>query len=142
MTEIQNYLNDGASFQARATLMYLQQLFPLLDSWCDEEKRYMARTLVARWENCREQGYIVSMRNKNHNQLNIAFFEHRNSDKIHAIRWEQGSMNSLTIDTADFGDNIYTDKHDTSFSVPYGNVAEMADWIFDEFNDFWNSSNK
>ena len=142
MTEIQNYLNDGANYQARATLMYLQRLFPLQDSWCDERKDYLARTLVARWENCREQGYVVSMRNKNNNQLNIAFFEHRNSDGIHAVRWEQNSINSLTIDTADFGDSVYTDKYDTSYSVSRGNVVEMADWIFDEFNNFWKSSNE
>lgn len=45
-------------------------------------------------------------------------------------------MNSLTIDTADFED-VYKDKYDTSFSVSYGEITEMADWIVEQLNQHW-----
>jgi len=80
MTNLMNYLQDGASAQARATLMYLQNYGEVEKSWNKETGRYEAAIEVARWENCREQGYVVSLMARNCKQLNIAFFEHRNSD--------------------------------------------------------------
>ena len=32
---------------------------------------------------------------------------------------------------------IYTDKYDTSFNVRYNEVTKMADWIYDEFEKFY-----
>lgn len=129
MTDLKNYLDDGACHQARATLAYLQAI-------CFKNKNTKAH--VARWENCREQGYVVSLylfgvgEGK---QLNIAFFEHRNSDSICAVKWEQRSINSLTIDTAEFV-GVYKDKWDVSHEVPYGEAYKMADWIAGELLDF------
>jgi hypothetical protein len=130
--ELINYLNDGANYQARAVLMYLQGISHDLEDPSPN---------VARWENCREQGYIVSIRTKNHNkQLNIIFFEHRNSDSICAVKWEQLSTNSIGITNAEFI-NIYKDKYDVSFSVSYGEIKEMAYWIHQQLEDFTNQEN-
>ena len=138
MTELHEYLNDGASYQARAVMCFLQRGDNLIDSsWSDEKKRHEAHVYIARWENCREQGYIVSMKSKDYEkQLNIAFFEHRNADSICAVRWEQFSENSITIDTAKFGD-VYKDKRDVSHSERWGKAKEMADWIVLQFEEFW-----
>lgn len=139
MTELKHYLQDGANGQARAVLMYLQYVMGsgIEESWSDEHKCYMARPEVARWENCREQGYVVSLRSKDYRrQLNIAFFEHRNSDNIGALKWEQHSLNSVNIDTAEFGD-VYKSKWDISKSVDYGEIAAMAEWIKEELANFW-----
>tara|TARA_R110002020_G_scaffold69158_3_gene180225 strand:+ start:1173 stop:1598 length:426 start_codon:yes stop_codon:yes gene_type:complete len=136
MTKLENYLEDGANYQARATLMFLQRDADIEESWNDEWKRYDAEIQVARWENCREQGYIVSLRNKKSEKLNIAFFEHRNSDSICAVKWQQESMNTLTIDNAEFGD-VYKDKYDTSHSVGYGKAYKMAEWIIEQFKEHW-----
>lgn len=96
---------------------------------------------VARWENCREQGYVVCVKSpKATKQINIAFFEHRNSDEIHAVKWEQLSTNSLTIETAIFGD-IYKDKWDTSHKVPKGCARSMSIWIVSELSK-WLEDNK
>ena len=127
MIELQNYLQDGAGYQARAVLMHLQAISTIESSWDDEFKMYKARPNVARWQNCREQGYVVMLNNKQYNQLNIAFFEHRNSDSICAIAWKENTINAPTIDTAQFGD-IYKDKYDISHSVSYGQYKEMAEW--------------
>ena len=136
MTNLKNYLDDGANYQARAVLMFLQLYSDIELSWNNERKCYDAEIKVARWENCREQGYVVSLTNRERKQLNIAFFEHRNSDSICAIKWEQSSMNSLTIDNAKFND-VYKDKWDVSHTVSYGEVKEMAEWIGEELEKHW-----
>ena len=131
---IANYNQDGANRQAKAVLAYITP--DIEESWTGHE--YTADITVARWENCREQGYVLSLINKERGQLNIAFFEHRNCDNIHAIKWEQNTLNSPTIDTAEFGD-AYEDKWDTSYSTEYGEVVKMAEWIDTELGRFYNA---
>ena len=124
---LKSYMQDGANPQAKAVLAFLQY-------YIGEDRNVM----VARWENCREQGYVVSLNSYNYRrQLNIAFFEHRNSDAIHAVKWEQKTINTPNIDTAEFGDDVYTHKGDTSKSVGYGEVSEMAQWINNELEKFY-----
>lgn len=137
MEAINRYMDDGASYQAQAVLAYLKGRDGIEESWCDAQKRYLADPTLARWENCREQGYIISLRSSGFDkQVNIAFFEHRNSDNICAVKWNQLSMNPLTIDTAKFGDK-YKDKWDTDFDVSCGEAFKMAEWIYDELVNFW-----
>lgn len=128
MTSLNSYLQDGADNQSRATLMLLQ-------SFCFFEDNG-SKTKVARWENFREQGYLVSLVNKSNEQLNIIFFEHRNSDALCAVEWIQDSLNSITIDTAEFGD-IYKTKGDLSYSVGYQEILKMAKWILGKLEDHW-----
>ena len=89
MVKLSHYMQDGACYQARAVLMFLQAECGEIEESYDREKEYYkAIVSVARWENCREQGYVVSLRSEDRSkQLNIAFFEHRNSDAICAIKW-------------------------------------------------------
>ncbi len=138
MTDLIHYLSDGANFQAKAVLAFTQT--DIEESWDSEKGIYKANPKVARWENCREQGYIISLCTEDYlKQLNIAFFEHRNSDDICAIKWEQISINTITIDNAEFGD-IYKDKYNYSFGVRYGEIVKMSNWIKKELNDFWISN--
>lgn len=135
---------DGANFQAQAVLAYVRYLIGdgIDESWDDKLKHYRAEPKVARWENCREQGYIIYLRSKDYkDQINIAFFEHRNSDNICAVKWNQCSINSLTIDNADFG-GVYRDKWEVSEEFSYGQAFEMARWIVDELIEFWNKTSK
>jgi len=69
--------------------------------------------------------------------LNIAFFEHRNSDELCAVKWGQCLMNSPTINTAKFGDKVYTDKYDVSHSTSYGKAMEMVEWIANELEEYF-----
>lgn len=132
-----DYLQDGADAQSRAVLMLMQGYSPNDVKEIENGFIHKAFINVGRWENCREQGYILSMGSRvNKEQLNIIFFQHRNSDRIHAVKWLQ---NSLNIDTAKMGD-IYKDKYDTSFSVEAGNISEMCKWICQEFDFFWEES--
>lgn len=137
MKTVSEYLNDGAHAQAKAVLAYLGRGDGMEISWDKESGRYLADFGVARWYNGREQGYIVTLKSKNHKkQLNIAFFEHRNSDVIVAIRWEQYTVNFPTIETAKFGD-VYKNKYDVSKEVENGQVLKMANWIEEQFQTFW-----
>lgn len=124
MTELSRYFTDGANHQARAVLSYLSA-----------EDFGATNPTVARWENCREQGYVISLRSTDR-QLNIAFFEHRNTDNICAVKWEQVTDEPPTIKTAEFGD-IYKNKYDLSCEFPWGEVTKMALWIYGELMDFW-----
>lgn len=132
--------DDGADCQSRAVRAYLTAYDGLECSWSDEHKEYMARVEINRWHNCREQGYVVTMRSKNlRRQINIAFFEHRNSDEICAVRWEQRTLNPPTIDNAEFG-SVYKNKYDVSKSVRWGEALKMAQWVYDELESFWNAT--
>jgi hypothetical protein len=130
---------DGANYQARAVLAYLSHHDGIEKSWDKEAKCYLARPEVDRWHNCREQGYIVYLRSLDRSrQLNIAFFEHRNSDSICAVKWEQTSLNPINIGNATFAGSAYaTDKYGTSHDESYGNASDMANWIFKELEKFW-----
>jgi hypothetical protein len=133
---MKGYFNDGADNQAQAVRAFLGD-FEIEASWNDIHSEYEANIRTGRWENCREQGYVLSLLNKDRVQLNIAFFGHRNSDSIHAVKWEQNTLNSPNIDNAKFG-GVYKDKFDTSFNVRYGEIRKMAEWIEDELEKHWN----
>lgn len=127
--------HDGANYQAQAVLAILNSR-TIDASYNPVTRQYEAQPNFARWENCREQGYVISFR-IGIPQLNIAFFEHRNSDSICAVEWEQPTMNSPTIDTMDTKGTVYKDKHDVSKSVNVGHYEEMADWIMERLGAFW-----
>ena len=136
MTNLEHYLQDGANYQARTVLMIVQK-FNINNEPGEQNPMNLAEPKIARWENCREQGYVISLRSLNRKkQLNIAFFEHRNSDNICAVKWEQVTTNAPTIDTAKFGD-VYKDKYDTSFDVGCHEFVKMADWITEQLFNFW-----
>jgi hypothetical protein len=135
-----HYFDDGANWQAQAVACYLNHT-KIEESWSEEKSAYLASPSISRWENCREQGYVISLRAANLKQINIAFFEHRNSDSICTVEWEQNTMNAPTIDTAEFG-NIYKDKYDTSASFSYGEVVAAGDWILDRLDSFWTNNLK
>lgn len=139
MTNVLNYNHDGANRQTQAALAMFQYLLSdgIEESWNETYRQYDAKIRIARWENCREQGYVLSLDSKNfRRQLNIAFFEHRNVDGLCAIKWEQKTLNSPNIDTALFGE-AYQDKYDTTYDVNFGEVLKMAKWLHEEFVEFW-----
>lgn len=138
MTKLFGNNPDGANPQAQAVLAYLRAHAGIEQSWKAERHHYEATPEVDRWHNCREQGYVVTLRSKDYKrQLNIAFFEHRNSDSICAVEWDQHTINPPTIDTFPKDHPYYNNKFDTSHSVDPGKVEEMAGWIFQRLTTFW-----
>lgn len=136
-SKLSEYLKDGADRQARSVLPFIDE--NIESSFKDGN--YQANVEVGRWENCREQGYVISLRGQDFSrQINVAFFEHRNSDDIHAIKWEQTTLNTPTIDGLPSDHSFYNDKYGTDYRVGYGAVLEMAQWVNGVLNDFWENS--
>ena len=131
----------GGHSQALAVKAYLSRMDGIDEAWKDDAYDYTAT--ITDWYNCREHGFVITMYHRGWtakcgpNQLNIAFFEHRNTDGICAIKWVQGlSIDPPTIDTADFGDT-YKDKYDISHGVNYGQAEEMAEWIIQQMTAYY-----
>lgn len=132
---LHHYLQDGANAQARCVLILLQQ-YDMDFSWNKDTRRSEAEPKVARWHNTREQGYVVSMRNKKRDQINIAFFEHRNNPDICAVSWVQETADAPNFNSAEFGD-IYKNCYDYSHFVGYHQFEAMAIWIFNQLKAHW-----
>ena len=132
--KIGSYMQDGACAAARAVLALISG-YNVEDSYNQSRHAYDVDVQVARWDNCREQGYVAYLR-VNGKQLNIAFFEHRNSDNICAVKWEQSTFNAPTMGSAEFGD-VYKDKYDVSHSVSYNEHYAMKEWIEKQFDEFY-----
>lgn len=133
-----DYIKDGADYQARATLMTLQGIIGdgLVCSWDNDNGKYKAEINVNRWCNGREQGYVATLLLHVYlkpYQLNIAWYESKNSDNIDAVKWEQVLINPPTIDTAN-RKNITDNDH---FSVPPFDYINMAKWIKNQFTLFY-----
>lgn len=129
---------DGANASAQAVLAYLSHYDGIEESY--NAGGYDAKPTVARWHNCREQGYVASMRNKHGQQINIAWFEHRNSDSICAIEWQEITTygNPPNIDSKELM-ATYTDKFAVSHTATHDGAYEMAEWIYKALQSFWSN---
>lgn len=132
--KLKHYMLDGADYQAVCVMACLRDRY-IDSSWNAQRNQYEAEPEIAMWDNCREQGYVAMLR-VDGKQINIAWFEHRNSDRICAVKWEQSTINAPTIDTAKFGD-VYKNKFDTSHNVTRNKFVDMADWIWQQFEAFY-----
>lgn len=121
--KIKDYMNDGANWQAQAVLAYIRWNY-------DNED-----IEVARYENKREQGYILTLR-KNGKQMNVAVYEHRNSDSICVVVFEKVTPNSPK--NTDVWENM-TDKWDVTELFGCGNIEECANYIEEVFDEFISS---
>ena len=119
--KIEDYMNDGADWQAQAVLAYLKGNYANKD------------IEVGRYENCREQGYIFTKR-KNSKQMNVAVYEHRNSDMLCVVAFELLTMN--TPKNFDVWENM-KDKWDVTKSFDCGNIKECATYIEGVFEKFF-----
>jgi len=107
-----------------------------LDCNADDVNVYFT---TAPWYNGRERGFVLSCWMLfEREQLNVAFFEHRNSDSICALKWVSEQRNNPPT-IADSGSLAYpTDNKfdDIAFSVGYGDAGRMADWVRKQFEDY------
>jgi len=132
--KLKNYLNDGANWQAQSVLAYLRHFEEIIidDSWDKEKEYYKAKIEVGRLENCREQGYIFSLR-YGIKQMNYAVYEHRNSDCICVDAFELYTINTPTLEDLC---SFVKDKWDHTKSFSFGQIMECGDWIWHEMEDF------
>lgn len=128
--------------QAWAVLHYLAGREP---DFAEYKDGYYAIWLeTAPWYNGRERGFVISMaKSIGGKAIHIAFFEHRNSDSICALRCVTSDfgMNPPTLQS--HGEAFYpTDNKfdDIAFSVGPGEIGKMADWIYDQLKEHYQNS--
>lgn len=134
MINLRSYMEDGANWQAQAVLAYMKANYEWAvdPSWDDERKAYDAEIFLYRYENCRENGYIFSLRFDDA-QLNFAVFEAANSDDIFVL-----INNEVFFDTpnASVMRKTYKSKYDCDISFKVGHIVECGNYIVNEMRDF------
>ena len=112
--------NDGANWQAQCVLAYLK-------AHLEEEKDIH----VVRYNNRREQGYIFFVQEENR-QMNVAVYEHRNSDIICIVAFETLAKEPQNSDVWDF----MVDACDTTADFDCGQIIDCGKTIIDIFDEF------
>ena len=85
------------------------------------------------WYNGRERGLVFSVCYVGENALHVAVFQHRNSDDLCAVKWHAPpSINPPTLEESMPLAYPEDDKSKVSYSVPYGHISEMTDWVKDQ----------
>lgn len=125
MIPIDQYLNDGANYQAQAVLAVLRSrlaTFPSAETIGLNEYHIS----VGRYENCREQGYVFTLWADLIKQIrHYAVFEHRNSDNLIVLE-----STKQTINTPNWDDMYGTrGKYDYDKGFNPEQFSEAADYI-------------
>lgn len=128
MINIENYMHDGANWQAQSVLAYLRvtKENAIYKTWNKEFHKYDAGVEVGRYENCREQGYIFSVQ-YNGKQRNYCMYEHRNSDNLCVVVFDGATINTPTLEMVcgAMGDS----KWNYTKAFPCGQIIECGDYI-------------
>lgn len=95
-------------------------------------------TRTAPWYNGRERGVLFTVESyAKRKSRHVAVFEHRNSDDLHALVWEEDlSLNPPTIDSS--AEKAYKgqDKYYHDHMVQHGEAEKMAKWVKDQMLNF------
>ena len=129
MVSLESYLNDGACPQAIAVLGLMKAHADyILD-------RFDAELFVGRYENCREQGYVFTIRYKGL-QRNYAVYQHRNSDALCVLISNAYTMGTPQVADmwADKGKNA--SKYDVNNSFGNTEVEDCASFIENDMISF------
>ena len=131
----------GINRQARAVMQYLDRE-PNFAEY--REGQYRVNFVTRPWWNCRESGFVLSMQQSHYSGpwLHIAVYEHRNSDNICALRWEtEREYMNHPLEDKNIWDNAYggadKTKYDVAYSVGEGEVSQMADWVYSQFEEYY-----
>jgi hypothetical protein len=131
MNKIEQYLEDGANWQAQAVLAYLRMAaFRVRE--CTKPLIADPEIEVGRYENCREQGYVFRLRVGVEILMNYAVYEHRNSDKLIVLKSDRHTINTPSIDDMWNGRES---KYDYDKDFEYGQILECGDYIIEDMEN-------
>lgn len=128
--EIENYMQDGANYKARAIMCLIQGRITEVKE-CMKGINKDVAVHIGRFENCREQGYVLSLFYKGQFIKNYAFYEHRNSDQMCLLMSDTLTINTPRAD-AMFGDR---GKYDVDKFFDSDEIVEAADYIIERMTD-------
>ena len=86
------------------------------------------------YSNCREMGFVIQLHRPKADPLNLAFFEHRNSDNLCALRWEGHTPINGGVTPNDIPEGVYPDKWAVAKSWPHLAIADAITWARDQIN--------
>lgn len=132
MVQIENYLNDGANWQAVCVLAYLRSHFE--PSFYNEN----SSLYVGRFENCREQGYVFVLRVGYQLQRNYVVYEHRNIDGICIKIFDEWTINTPTLEECM---KHFADKWDYNKDFACGLIVDAAKYIIEDMKSFLSNHN-
>lgn len=131
MVYLENYLYDGAGWQARAVMCYLQSRVEVIldktytgDAWMP----YKGQMFLNQYHYGREKGYVFSVRYNGH-QANYAVYEHCVADCICVVKG-----NALT-DHSDGWDGKEWSKYDHDKEFSYGEATKCGEWIEEDMRN-------
>ncbi|MFO0906841.1 MAG: hypothetical protein U0835_00475 [Isosphaeraceae bacterium] len=78
--------------------------------------------------NCREMGFILRIFSARADSENIAFYEHRNSDQLCAIRWTGDVPISGAVTARDIPESAFPNKWSVSASWPCASYDEAIEY--------------
>lgn len=125
MVYLENYLYDGAGWQARAVMCYLQSRVEVIldktytgDAWMP----YKGKAFINQYHYGREKGYVFSVYYNGH-QANYAVYEHCVADCICVVKG-----NAIT-EHSDGWDGKEWSKYDHDKEFSYGETTKCGEWI-------------
>lgn len=100
------------------------------------EVRRFTSIETSRFLNCREQGFVLSVRSGRNDPLNLAFFTHRNSDTLCALRWESRGHISGGFRPDDIPENVFPDKWTHAKTWEHMDINGPISWIEEQITEF------
>ena len=129
--ELQNYLSDGANWQAVGVMAYLRSRTEYAMNTATHANVFSQLT-IGRYENCREQGYIVSCK-VNGGQRNWCFYEHRNTDRLCVVVFDCFSIDTPSKEKVW---EVMKDKYDVTKDFECGEILECGQYILEDIKEF------
>lgn len=132
MTNIKEYMHDGANWQAQAVLACLRHEVKanLRDNGEDSPI-----VTVGRYENCREQGYVFTLTlNGCIPMMSYCVYEHRNSDTLCLQMFYSCCGDTPSVDTVFKGKR---NKWDIDERFEYGKTTECGEFISEDMVRRW-----
>ena len=132
MTNIKEYMHDGANWQAQAVLACVRygvksRLFP------DFEDEPIV--VVGRYENGREQGYVFTLTlNRCFPMMSYCVYEHRNSETLCLQMFHSSCGDTPSVDTVFNGKR---DKWDIDKRFERGQITECSEFICEDMVRRW-----
>lgn len=141
LTQIERYFDDGANHTIQAVMCLCKKIY-LEYSEDYKQKRNIKdscspynrpQIMVGRYENCREQGYILTLMSSQCGKqiAHYAIYEHRNSDNICINKFHGQFINTPGIEAVWSGRES---KYDYDQAFSYNEVWEAYQWLEEDMN--------
>ena len=136
LTNIEHYFCDGANYTIQAVMCLCKKIY--LEYYEDYKQKCNIKDpcspynrpviMVGRYENCREQGYILTLMSSQCGRqiAHYAIYEHRNSDNICVNKFRGSFINTPNADVVWSGRES---KYDYDQAFSYNEVWEAYEWL-------------